>query len=282
MTSALQLNSPAKLNLFLHINKYREDGYHDIQTVFQLIELHDEMTFTLRDDDKTTLTTAPINFADQDNLIYKAINALKPYAKNKPGVDIYLQKNIPMGGGLGGGSSNAATTLLAMNKLWNLKLPKEKLLEIGRPLGADVSVFINGENAWAEGIGDQLTPINLPEAWYVVIAPEIHASTPKMYAHPDLCRNTPTITPQDYLDGAATHNDFLPVLLLQHPQLAETFAWLRSLGDIKLSGSGACMFIACNNKEQAQDLIGQISPRLVAFVARGLQVSNCSEILAKG
>ncbi len=270
MKKTLKLKSPAKLNLFLHINGKRSDGYHDVQTVFQLIDLCDEMKFTLRNDDKVILTTAPINFADQNNLVYKAIHALKPYTKGKPGVDIHLQKNIPMGGGLGGGSSNAATTLLAMNELWELNLNKEKLLEIGKPLGADVPVFINGQSVWAEGIGQDFTPINLPDRWYVVIAPEVHASTPKMYAHPDLPRNTPRISMQAYLEGTPTHNDFLPVLLLQHPALAETFAWLRSLGDVKLSGSGACMFITCATKKQAQDLIGQITPRLVAFVARGL------------
>jgi len=264
--------SPAKLNLFLHITGQRPDGYHLLQTVFQLIDLCDEITFTPRIDDQIVLTSNLPELATQDNLILKAAHAIKP-EKSISGMNIHLNKKIPLGGGLGGGSSNAATTLIVLNRLWELNLSEDQLLEIAIKLGADVPVFVKGLNAWAQGIGEQLTPIDLPQKAFLIVQPPVHISTPKLFASPHLTRNTKPITIRDYQQGIATHNDFESLVRAQYPEIQAAFEHLSKFGKPRLTGSGACIFLTCNTLQEAQDLVGQCPPPMVAFAAQGLRES---------
>lgn len=269
MTTVL---SPAKLNLFLHITGRREDGYHLLQTVFQLIDLCDEMTFTPRQDDQIFLTCSKPELASDDNLILKAARAIKP-AGVVPGFDIHLKKIIPLGAGLGGGSSNAATTLIVLNRLWELNLSENELLAIAVKLGADVPIFVKGLTSWAEGIGEILTPIETPHKAFLIVKPDVHVSTPKLFASPHLTRNTKPITIRDYQQGISTHNDFETVVLTEYPAVQAAFDQLKPLGQPRLTGSGACLFITCNTLQEAQDLVGQCEPLVVAFAAQGLTES---------
>lgn len=268
----ITVKSPAKLNLFLHITGRRPDGYHQLQTVFQLIDLCDEMTFTPRADHQITLSCNLPELVSEDNLILKAARALS-LKQNLPGFDIHLNKIIPMGGGLGGGSSNAATTLIALNHLWELKLTEEALLALAVKLGADVPLFVKGVNAWAEGIGEELTPIELPERAYLIIQPPVHVSTPKLFSSPHLTRNTKTITIRDYQQSAATRNDFESLVRAQYPAVEAAFEALSSLGSPRLTGSGACLFITCQSLQEAKNLLVQCPPPMVAFAAQGLRES---------
>jgi 4-diphosphocytidyl-2-C-methyl-D-erythritol kinase len=266
------VKSPAKLNLFLHITGRRPDGYHALQTIFQLIDLCDEMTFTPRDDDQIILTCNLPELATQDNLILKAARALKQ-DRTLPGFTIHLNKIIPMGGGLGGGSSNAATALIVLNRLWELNLSEEALLAHAMTLGADVPVFVKGITAWGEGIGEELTPIELPEQAYLIVQPPVHVSTPKLFSSPHLTRNTKPITIRDYQQGSPTHNDFESLVRADYPAVQAAFDKLATLGNPRLTGSGACLFITCNTLQEAKNLVGQCAPPMVAFAAQGLRYS---------
>lgn len=279
MNSSLVLQSPAKLNLFLHIVGRRPDGYHLLQTVFQLIDLCDTLTFSLRQDDAIHLMDNTPQIPSGDNLIVKAALALKSLRPDLPGVDIHLEKRIPMGAGMGGGSSNAATTLLALNHLWGLHLGPAELRAIGLRLGADVPVFVAGHSAFGEGIGEQLLPVDLPPAWYVIVKPTIHADTARLFQSPSLKRDTPLITWANYQAGTPTHNDFLPVLLSLYPNLQETVTLLSHFGEPRLTGTGSALFITCESREKAEKCIGQIDQQVVGFVAQGVNESPVHKTL---
>lgn len=266
------IKSPAKLNLFLHVIGRRPDGYHDLQTIFQLIDLCDELSFTPREDDRLVLTCSIPELATQDNLILKAAHAIKPQ-RPVQGFDIHLNKIIPLGGGLGGGSSNAATALIVLNHLWGLNLSEENLLSHAVNLGADVPVFVKGVTAFGEGLGEVLTPIETPNHAFLIVQPPVHVSTPKLFASPHLTRNTKPITIRDYQQGVPTHNDFESLVLAEYPAVKAAFEELSLLGQPKLTGSGACLFITCKTLQEAQDLVGQCKPPMVAFAAQGLRES---------
>ncbi|MFA6037333.1 MAG: 4-(cytidine 5'-diphospho)-2-C-methyl-D-erythritol kinase [Legionellales bacterium] len=264
----LTLPSPAKINLFLHIIGKRLDGYHDLQTVFQFLSLKDTLSFKLEPEEIILESQLP-DVKPEDNLIFKAAQLLKQTTGCTQGARIYLEKNIPMGGGFGGGSSNAATTLIALNRLWELNLSTEALLPLARQLGADVSIFIYGHAAFAEGTGDKFIPVNPPEPWYVILMPPVHVSTVAMFKHPQLSRNTAPITVDEYLNGYPCHNDFSPLVCQEYPVVRETLDWLKQFGPACLTGSGAGLFLPCQNKAQAQDIIGQIPAGMIGCAAQG-------------
>ncbi|MFI4955793.1 MAG: 4-(cytidine 5'-diphospho)-2-C-methyl-D-erythritol kinase [Gammaproteobacteria bacterium] len=273
------LHSPAKLNLFLHIVGRRPDGYHLLQTVFQLIDYGDTLSFSLRQDDAVHLTDNTPSIPSSDNLIIKAAMMLRALHRHLPGVDIHLDKCIPMGAGMGGGSSNAATTLLALNHLWGLGLSQSELMRLGLALGADVPVFVAGHSAFGEGIGEILTPIDLPTVWYAIVKPPVHAETASLFKSPALKRDTASLTLAQYQAGAATHNDFLPVLLSLYPSLQETVTLMSHFGEPKLTGTGSAFFIACESREKAEKCIGQMNKQVVGFVAQGVNESPVHKAL---
>jgi 4-diphosphocytidyl-2-C-methyl-D-erythritol kinase len=279
MGSSLVLQSPAKLNLFLHIVGRRPNGYHLLQTVFQLIDYADTLSFSLREDDAVHLMHNTPDIPASDNLIMKAVKALRAIHPDLPGVDIHLEKRIPMGAGMGGGSSNAATTLLALNHLWKLGLSQTQLMKLGLALGADVPVFVEGHSAFGEGIGEILTPIDLPTVWYAIVKPSVHAETASLFSEPTLKRDNAPLTLAEYQAGAPTHNDFLPVLLSLYPSLRETVTLLSRFGEPKLTGSGSAFFIACETREKAENCIGQMNKQVVGFVAQGVNESPVHKTL---
>ncbi|MBF4521369.1 4-(cytidine 5'-diphospho)-2-C-methyl-D-erythritol kinase [Acinetobacter towneri] len=234
--------SPAKLNLFLHITGRREDGYHELQSIFQLIDLYDWLEFEVND--TTDIHIQGLNSVDlEQNLIYKATQILKPYAKQATGLKIAIEKHIPMGAGLGGGSSNAATTLIVVNQLWQCGLEIDQLAELGLQLGADVPIFVHGLNAWAEGIGERLTFIDLAPKQYIVLKPDCFISTQLLFSQKTLTRNSkPTkfcgyqIKPSDF------GNNFEPVARSLYPEVDEAMRYLDQFGQAKLTGTGACVF----------------------------------------
>lgn len=267
----LTFASPAKINLFLHIVGRRSDGYHNLQTVFQFLSVCDTLHFTLSDELK--LDTPLPGVADEDNLIIKAARLLQEKTGCKKGAHIRIEKKIPMGSGLGGGSSNAATTLIALNHLWELGLSTEILLPLGRRLGADVSIFLFGHAAFAQGIGDEFTAIEPPMPWYVILIPPVHVSTIAMFKHPHLIRDTPAITIEDYLSGYPCHNDFSPLVCKEYPLVSDALHWLKQWGNAHMTGSGAGLFLACESQAQAQDIVGQIQGGMIGFAAQGLNHS---------
>ncbi|OTG93839.1 4-(cytidine 5'-diphospho)-2-C-methyl-D-erythritol kinase [Acinetobacter sp. ANC 3832] len=238
----IRVPSPAKLNLFLHITGRRENGYHELQSIFQLIDLFDWLEFTQTDDADISIDGLS-NVELEQNLIYKATKILKPYAKQPTGLKISIEKNIPMGAGLGGGSSNAATTLIVVNQIWQCGLNKTQLAELGVRLGADVPIFVHGKNAWAEGIGEHLTFIDLDQKQYIVLKPDCFISTQLLFSQKTLTRNTkPTkfcayqIKPSDF------RNDFEPLARSLYPEVDEAMQYLDQFGIAKLTGTGACVF----------------------------------------
>ena len=239
----IRVPSPAKLNLFLHITGRRDNGYHELQSIFQLIDLQDWLEFRPKNDD-TSISIEGINTVDiEQNLIYKAIQILKPYAQKEIGLSISVEKNIPMGAGLGGGSSNAATTLIVVNQLWQCGLSLEQLAELGVKLGADVPIFVHGRNAWAEGIGEQLTFIDLDQKQYIVLKPDCFISTQLLFSQKTLTRNTKTSTFCAYqLKPFNFGNNFEPLARSLYPEVNEAMQYLDQFGIAKLTGTGACVF----------------------------------------
>ncbi|SCC71943.1 4-(cytidine 5'-diphospho)-2-C-methyl-D-erythritol kinase [Acinetobacter albensis] len=239
----IRVPSPAKLNLFLHITGRRDNGYHELQSIFQLIDLQDWLEFRPKNDD-TSISIEGINTVDiEQNLIYKAIQILKPYAQKEIGLSILVEKNIPMGAGLGGGSSNAATTLIVVNQLWQCGLSLEQLAELGVKLGADVPIFVHGCNAWAEGIGEHLTFIDLDQKQYIVLKPDCFISTQLLFSQKTLTRNTKTSTFCAYqLKPFNFGNNFEPLARSLYPEVNEAMQYLNQFGIAKLTGTGACVF----------------------------------------
>jgi len=275
--------APAKLNLMLRILKQRTDGYHELQTVFQFIDYCDSLYFRIREDGKIMRDSEPLQVTVEQDLTVKAAQALQKVTNCTLGVDIILKKRLPIGGGLGGGSSNAATTLIALNKLWKLDLSIAELLQIGVKLGADVPVFIGGTAAWAEGIGEKLIPLALPEYWYLVLIPQCQVSTSKIFQYSGLTRNSISITIGEFLAGNQV-NDCRDVVSKLYPEVAEALNWLQvKLGKNqgRLTGTGACVFAAFNAEDAAKDVLASIPIGWQGFVAKSLNVSPVINLLDK-
>ena len=247
--------SPAKLNLFLYITGRRPDNYHNLQTLFQFIDMSDRLSFNLREDDKINLVTQFSDIPSDKNLITLAAQRLKSYTgRHELGIDIAIDKIIPMGGGLGGASSNAATTLVALNQLWNLNLSRHTLIEIGRNIGADVPIFIYGHTALAQGIGDQLQSVEFPEYWYLVTYPNIAISTVKVFNDPDLKRDTPVRSVNELLSLDQFSNDCEVVVRKRYPKVNAIITHLSQFAPTRLTGTGACVFTQCQSKAEAEKL----------------------------
>lgn len=277
--AALVLPAPAKLNLFLHILGRRADGYHTLQTIFQFLDYADYLAFNPRKDGQINLHTPFTDVPHTDNLIVKAANLLQQYAKSAQGADIWIDKKLPMGGGLGGGSSNAATTLLALNQLWQLDIDLASLTTLGLQLGADVPVFVNGKAAFAEGVGEKLTPITPAEPWYLVAIPKVSIATATIFSDPLLPRNTPPITYQQALTIEG-HNDCQSIVLQRYPAVQEAFLLMNKLAPTKLTGTGACLFAAFTTEQQALQAKQQLADKLACFVAKGANISLSHRFLA--
>lgn len=276
----LTLPSPAKLNLFLHITGRRADGYHTLQTLFQLLDFGDELSFRRRHDSLITLQPAIPGVAHEDNLIVRAARILQQQQPDRAdlGVDIQLSKRLPMGGGIGGGSSNAATTLLALNQLWQLQLDLDQLAQLGRQLGADVPVFVRGRTAWAQGIGEQLQAVDMPEHWFVVLAPQCHVSTAEIFSHKDLTRDTQNITLAAVLEQGG-QNDCQPLVMNLYPEVKNALDWLSQYGAARMTGTGACVFAPFDSKASAEAVLDQAPDTLPGFVARGVNQSPVHKLL---
>ena len=272
MPTTLTLLSPAKLNLFLHITGRRGDGYHELQTLFQLLDWGDWLSFTPNSSGEITLDSDRPDIALEDNLIYRAARLLQRETGSSRGVHIALRKHIPTGGGLGGGSSNAATTLLALNRLWQLALDQPGLQAIGASLGADVPVFVGGRTAWAEGIGEVLTPVDLPERWYVIITPSCHVSTGQIFSHLQLTRNTTPIKMATFFEGYS-RNDCQELVRRLYPEVDAVFAWLERFATARLTGTGASVFASFDTEAQAEAVVRQLPHQWSGISARGLNVS---------
>lgn len=272
------ISAPAKLNLFLHIINRRDNGYHNIQTVFQFLNYCDELQFHLRNDGQINLIVQDSKIVIENNLITRAALLLQQISQTKLGADIILKKNIPIGAGLGGGSSDAATTLVALNQLWQTQLPQQRLAILGAKLGADVPVFMYGKAAWAEGIGDQLQPIVLPEPWYLVLVPNCHVSTAEIYAAQELTRNTSPITINEFLSRGG-HNDFEPVVRRRYPEVGAALDWLAQFAPTKMTGTGNCVFAAFANEKQALAVAAKVPKNFQNFVAKGLNHSPLLKVI---
>ncbi|MFL0796345.1 MAG: 4-(cytidine 5'-diphospho)-2-C-methyl-D-erythritol kinase [Cellvibrionaceae bacterium] len=287
---ALTLPAPAKLNLFLHITGQRSDGYHLLQTAFQILDYGDELSFTSNNSGEITLSPTLEGVPLETNLIYRAAQALRKEAQQKQalqekasdtkayGVHIQLTKRLPMGGGIGGGSSDAATTLLALNKLWHLNLSPEALGKIGLQLGADVPVFVLGHSAWAEGVGEELTPVELPENWYLVVHPGVSISTAEIFSDKDLTRDSSPIKLAALAEGAS-RNDCQAVVEKHYPEVLKARQWLSQFSLAKLTGTGACIFAPFASQAEAEAAYQQLPPEYSGFIARGVNRSPALDLL---
>jgi 4-diphosphocytidyl-2-C-methyl-D-erythritol kinase len=277
--------APAKLNLFLHILGRRPDGYHELQTCFQFIDLCDEITIEVRADGQIRRALDIPGLPESADLCLRAAHALKEATGSPLGADIGLLKRIPMGGGLGGGSSDAATCLVALNDLWELNLPIEDLAALGLKLGADVPVFVRGRVAWAEGVGERLTPLYPPlapaEPNYLILKPNVFVSTAEVFQDPELTRNSAPITIHGFL-ASGGRNDCLGVVRRRYPEVAHALDWLSLFGSARLTGTGACVFLACETMDLGQELMRKMPPEFEGFLARGLNDSPLLEALRTG
>lgn len=275
----LSLPAVAKLNLFLHITGRRPDGYHNLQTLFQMLDVGDELHFTPRHDNKLTLQCNDRSLEGPDNLIIKAGLLLQQHTGCILGCDIVLDKKLPMGGGLGGGSSDAATTLLALNALWRLTLNTEQLAELALKLGADVPLFVRGRSAFAEGVGEKLVPVPLPEKIYLVVTPFCHISTAEVFQHPDLIRNSRTLS-LDTLFNTPWRNDCQPLVEQLQPIVAKTLQWLVEYAPCRMTGTGASVFAEFPDTASAQHALANIPADCRGFIAKGVNQSPVVAALA--
>lgn len=285
MTASITLPSPAKLNLFLHIVGQRPDGYHELQTLFQFLDYGDDITLTLTPERPGVRLETPIpGVPDGDNLIIKAALALTKKAPGElSGVSIAIKKRLPMGGGLGGGSSNAATTLLGLNHLWRLNLGLDELAEMGLTLGADVPVFVRGHAAFGEGVGEKLTPAQPPEDWFLVLKPDCNINTGKIFSAQGLTRDTPRIRIAPAFEGDASRyrNDCEDVVRRLYPEVNTSMEWLTQFGPARLTGTGACIFGRFPT-ESATRIIWESKPSgIIGFVAKGVNVSPLHQKLTE-
>lgn len=269
----LVLPSPAKLNLFLHVTGRRSDGYHRLQTLFQLLDWGDELGFTLLDRDVIEIDMPGMEIPLENNLIYRAARLLRETASRPlPGVSVRVTKRIPDSGGLGGGSSNAATALHALNQLWSLNVDNQTLQQLGLTLGADVPLFVAGHSAWAEGIGEQLEPLTLPEYWYLIIHPNCRVATGEIFSSRELTRNSLPITIAAFFKGG-TRNDCQPVVQSLYPEVDKALKWLENFGDARLTGTGACIFASWPDKASAETVAQQVPSGWNSYLARGINTS---------
>ncbi|OED66626.1 4-(cytidine 5'-diphospho)-2-C-methyl-D-erythritol kinase [Vibrio tasmaniensis ZS-17] len=281
ITTPTHWPSPAKLNLFLYITGQRDNGYHELQTLFQFVDFGDELTVTAnRETSSITITPEIPGVETEDNLIWKAATALQQYTSTTFGADIELKKVLPMGGGIGGGSSNAATVLVALNHLWQLNLSDDQLAEIGLKLGADVPVFVRGHAAFAEGVGEQLQPANPDEKWYLVVKPQVSIATVDIFTHSKLTRNTPkralaTLLEQEYV------NDCEKIVRMLYPEVDKQLSWLLQYAPSRLTGTGSCVFAEFSSKKEAESVLEQLTDTVSAFVAKGRNISPLKETLAE-
>lgn len=269
MNAAARFAAPAKLNLFLHVTGRRADGYHFIQTVFRLIDLCDWITIAPRDDGAVRLESALPDVPAEQNLVLRAARALKDATGVRAGAAIGLDKRIPVGAGLGGGSTDAATTLIALNRLWGTGLSQAELATLAVGLGADVPFFVFGRNAFAEGIGEALTALDLEPAWYVVLTPQVAVPTGEIFAAPELTRAAKPIKITAFFKGFG-RNDLEPVVCARYPEVAKHLAWLRGFGDARMSGSGSSVFAEFASEAEAQAVVARIPGGMRGFAVRGL------------
>ena len=265
--------APAKINLFLHITGRRADGYHTLQSVFQLLDFYDTIHIKVTQNGEIKRINEITNVPASQCLCALTASALQQKTGCKLGVEYFIDKRIPMGGGLGGGSSDAATMLLALNHLWQLNLSRLQLMQIGLKLGADVPVFIFGQSAWAEGVGEILSPIDLPEQYYVVLTPQVQVSTAQVFANPRLTRDTKPLKIADFsrhANSALFKNDLEAVVCKEFPAVASALKWLGQYGKAKMSGSGASVFVAVNSQQKADEILAQKPANTTGFVAKGL------------
>jgi 4-diphosphocytidyl-2-C-methyl-D-erythritol kinase len=269
--------APAKLNLFLHITGRRPNGYHELQTIFQLLDYGDRLCFEVRDDGEIRRQSAIEGVEPERDLTVRAARLLQQHCRCRHGVNIRMEKRIPMGGGLGGGSSDAATVLVALNQLWQTGLAVNELAQLGLTLGADVPVFVRGESAWAEGIGEILTPVQLPPRWFFVLCPNVSVPTADLFASSQLTRDARPIKIRDYLAGAGS-NVFEPLVRSRYPAVDEAMNWLTQQCGLpaRMTGTGSSIFVALNDEQQAQALMGQVPTPWQAFYARGINQSPLS------
>lgn len=272
-TAPLILPAPAKLNLFLHILGRRPDGYHRLQTLFQLLDHGDELELTTTDGTLEVVTEPPLaGLSMTANLVYRAALVLRRHKPGPEGARILLRKRLPPGGGLGGGSSDAATALVALNRLWGLDLGLGELCELGLGLGADVPVFVRGRSAWGEGIGEHLTALDLPQAWYLVVKPDCEVATAAVFAHPELTRNTRAMKIRAFFGEGAT-NDCQSVVEAMYPQVRAARLWLERYAQPRLTGTGACLFGRFGDQEPARAALAEMPAAWSGFVARGVNIS---------
>ena len=267
--------APAKINLFLHITGRRTDGYHTLQSVFQLLDFYDTIYLKPTPTGEIKRVNDIANVPASQDLCVRAALALQQATSCAQGVDIFVEKRIPMGGGLGGGSSDAATVLIALNHLWQTNLNREQLMQIGLKLGADVPVFIFGQNAWAEGIGEQLTPIILPTSYYLVLTPNVHVPTAQVFGNSTLTKDTKPLKIADFSRDTNSNvfkNDLEAVVCKEFPAVASTLHWLNQYGLARMSGSGASVFVAVNSQQYANELLSQKPANTTGFVAKGLHL----------
>lgn len=267
--------APAKLNLFLHVTGRRPDGYHTLQTVFQLLDYCDELFIEVTRDGAIRRPEGAPGVAPEDDLVVRAARRLQRASGCRLGAEIRVHKRIPAGGGLGGGSSDAATVLAALNRLWGLDWSPAELAELGLQLGADVPVFVHGRSAWADGVGERLAPIDLPPAWYAVVCPGCAVSTAAVFSDPELTRDTPETTISGFL-SAGGRNDCEPVVRRRYPGVAAALDWVAAHsgdGTARLTGTGACVFARCGTAAEAQRMVAELPRAWTGFAARGLAVS---------
>lgn len=269
--------APAKINLFLHVTGRRSDGYHTLQSVFQLLDFYDTIHIKVTSNQQIKRLKQLANVPESQDLCVRAAQALQVATGCQQGAEIKIKKRIPMGGGLGGGSSDAATVLLALNHLWQLNLSRQQLMQIGLTLGADVPVFIFGQTAWAEGIGEILSAVDLPESqqdrYYVVLTPDEHVSTMQVFANPRLTRDTKPLKIADFSSGtnsSSFRNDLETIVCEDFPAVATTLDWLKPYGEARMSGSGASVFVAVNSKQVADEILANKPANTSGFVAKGL------------
>lgn len=270
--------SPAKINLFLHITGQRDNGYHDLQTLFQILDCGDVLDFDITEQPQISMATALPGVADEDNLIVKAAKLLQDYGKTSQGCNIHLRKSLPMGGGIGGGSSNAATTLVALNLLWGLNLPSKTLMELGLQIGADVPVFINGLSTFAEGVGESFYPVEIPSKIYLIVNPGVHVSTAAVFSDPQLPRDTAKIPLQNY-SFEDTHNDCEALVCEKYPVIAKTLQWLLQYAPSRMTGTGASLFGVFERLEDAQKALADAPDYCTTFIANGCRRSPLLEKL---
>lgn len=261
--------APAKLNLFLHVVGRRPDGYHLLQTAFRFVDYGDRLAFDLRADGLIRRVQGPAEVPEDTDLVVRAARLLQREAGVTSGVDIRLEKRLPFGGGVGGGSSDAATTLMVLNRLWECGFDRERLQALGLSLGADVPVFLFGKSAFAEGVGERLQAITLEPAWYVILAPAVQVSTAAVFGHPQLTRDSAPITIAAFF-SSPSRNDLEPLVRRLHPEVNRAVEWLSAFGNARMTGSGACVFCAFATEEQALAAWARKPEEFAGFVARGL------------